>query len=185
VLWLILAICVLPVVASTALYLFWRPTSFVNHGELLDPVPLADMSFSGADGSGFSFNELQGQWSFVTVDKGGCDAYCERKLYLMRQIRLTQGKHSDRVERVWLVEDGVAPASELVNQNGGMKVFRLGNAAELAVFSAAGDYREYIYVVDPVANLMMRYDRDVDPSKMKKDVSKLLRLSSGWRRLER
>jgi hypothetical protein len=32
---------------------------------------------------------------------------------------------------------------------------------------------------------MMRFPREADPSGMKKDVAKLLRVSSGWRRIER
>ena len=38
---------------------------------------------------------------------------------------------------------------------------------------------------DPVGNLMMRYPPDADPSRMKKDMAKLLRVSSGWRQIER
>jgi hypothetical protein len=37
--------------------------------------------------------------------------------------------------------------------------------------------RDHIYIVDPLGNLMMRYPRDADPSKIKKDVVKLLKVS--------
>ena len=32
-------------------------------------------------------------------------------------------------------------------------------------------------IMDPLGNLMMRYPRDADPSKIKKDVIKLLKVS--------
>jgi hypothetical protein len=34
-----------------------------------------------------------------------------------------------------------------------------------------------IYLVDPLGNLMMRFPEDPDPSRMKKDLSKLLKWS--------
>ena len=184
-LWLILAICVLPIAASTVLYFLWTPKQFVNHGELVEAVPLAQVSLSRADGSRFAFNELNGQWAFVSVDDAACDENCLRKLYLMRQIRLTQGKNSDRIERVWLVRDGKQPASQTLQDYAGMRTILLSPRESLSVFPADNSREEYIYVIDPIGNLMMRFPREVDPSGMKKDVAKLLRVSSGWRRIER
>jgi hypothetical protein len=41
----------------------------------------------------------------VTFDTAGCEAYCEQKLYFMRQVRRAQGKDMDRVERLWVLTD--------------------------------------------------------------------------------
>lgn len=185
VIWIVLAICVLPVFASTALYLLWKPSNFVNHGELIEPTALAELSFPRSEGQAFTFKQLEGRWALVTVDSADCDDYCNRKLYLMRQIRLTQGKDADRVERVWFITDGRSPAAATTAKYEGTIQVPLANAAQLAVFPAKLDAREHIYVVDHLGNLMMRYSRDVDPSLMKKDIAKLLRISSGWRRTER
>ena len=184
-LWLILAICVLPIFASTVLYFLWTPTRFVNHGELLEPVPVAQVSLSRAEGGQFAFSELSGQWAFVSIDDAACDENCLRKLYLMRQIRLTQGKNSDRIERLWLVRDGNQPAAQTLQDYAGMRTVLLSPRESLNLFPADNSRLEYIYVVDPIGNLMMRFPREVDPSLMKKDMAKLLRLSSGWRRIER
>lgn len=183
--WLILAVCVVPIVASTALYFLWTPTRFVNHGELLDPLPLAGVEFTRSDGGQFTFDELNGRWVFVTVDDGACGEYCERKLYLMRQIRLTQGKDADRIERVWLIRDGQRPSATTLAEYEGTRAITLKNLDELNRFPADGERADYIYVVDPLGNLMMRYPPDGDPSRIKKDVTKLLRASSGWRQIER
>lgn len=184
-LWLILAICVLPVIAATALYFWWTPTSFVNHGELLEPAPLAQVALTRADGSEFRFRELEGQWIFVSVDDAACDENCLRKLYLMRQIRLTQGKDADRIERVWLVRDGNQPATQTLQDYAGTSTIVLSPRESLSFFPASGSRDQYIYLIDPLGNLMMRFSREVDPSLIKKDVAKLLRVSSGWRRIER
>ena len=185
VVWIVLAVCLLPVVASTVLYLLWKPSSFVNHGELIEPIPLAELSFLRSEGQAFTFKQLEGRWVLVSVDSADCDDYCNRKLYLMRQIRLVQGKDADRVERVWLITDGKSPAAATTAKYEGTIQVLLANAAQLAVFPATPDASEHIYVVDHLGNLMMRYSRDVDPNLMKKDIAKLLRISSGWRRTER
>lgn len=184
-LWLILGVCVLPIVASTVLYILWTPTRFVNHGELLEPVPLAQVSLTRADGGRFAFGELSGQWAFLSIDDAACDENCLRKLYLMRQIRLTQGKHSDRIERVWLVRDGNQPAQQTLAEYEGLRAIVLSENQLLNLFPSGDSRRDYIYLIDPIGNLMMRFPRDVDPSRMKKDIAKLLRVSSGWRRIER
>lgn len=185
VVWIVLAVCVLPVIASTALYLVWQPSSFVNHGELIEPAPMADLAFNRVDGPPFTFRQLEGKWVFVTIDSAECDAVCDRKLYLMRQIRLTQGKDTDRLERVWLIPDGESPAAAVMAKYEGTNIVRLADAAPLSGFPAATDRGEYIYLVDHLGNLMMRYTPEDDPSLMKKDITKLLRISSGWRRLEK
>ncbi len=184
-LWLILAVCVLPIIASTALYYLWTPTRFVNHGELLDPVPLAGLAFARTEGEKFDFAELNGRWVFLSIDDGACDDYCANKLYLMRQIRLTQGKDADRIERVWLVRDGQRPSVETLAEYEGTHTIALANADGLDPFPADGKRTDYIFLIDPLGNLMMRYPPDVDPSRMKKDIAKLLRVSSGWRQIER
>jgi len=184
-LWLILAVCVVPILASTALYFLWTPTRFVNHGELLDPVPLAGVAFTRMEGETFDFNDLNGRWVFLSIDDGACDEYCEKKLYLMRQIRLTQGKDADRIERVWLVRDGQQPSVRTLAEYEGTHAVVLANVEELGPFPADGKRSGYISLIDPLGNLMMRYPPDADPSRIKKDIAKLLRVSSGWRQIER
>ena len=37
---------------------------------------------------------------------------------------------------------------------------------------------DHIYMIDPMGNLMMRFPKDADPNKIKKDLVKLLKASS-------
>ncbi len=184
-LWLILAVCVLPIIAATALYFLWTPTRFVNNGELLEPTPFADVVLSRSGGGRFAFSELGGRWTFVSIDDASCDDYCLRKLYLMRQIRLTQGKDAERIERVWLIRDGKQPSPQVILEYQGTNAIVLAAGASLGRFPSDGSVTDYIYVIDPFGNLMMRFPHDIDPSRIKKDIAKLLRISSGWRQIER
>jgi hypothetical protein len=38
--------------------------------------------------------------------------------------------------------------------------------------------QDHIFMIDPLGNLMMRFPKNADPQKMKKDIAKLLRASA-------
>ena len=179
-LYLILLVSVAPFIGSIALYLFWRPDSFVNYGELLEPTPWAEVAVAQTDGNTFRFADLRGRWVYVMADSSSCDEQCRQKLYYMRQVRLTQGKEQHRIERVWLVTDGKKPASDLGSEYAGTHEVLLADRAILARLPAPADATDHIFIVDPLGNLMMRYPPDPDPSRMKRDIGRLLRVSAGW-----
>ena len=176
-LWLILALCVAPVVASYIAFYFWQPSDHVNYGALLEPRPLPDAHLRRADGAPFHWGELKGKWVLVTIDSGRCDAYCQQKLVHTRQVRLAQGKDTGRIERAWLITDDATPDAALVASHPGILLLRAAGSGFLALFPAERSCADHIYVVDPLGNLMMRYARNADPRKMLKDVARLLRHS--------
>ena len=176
-LWLIIALAAAPVAASYLLFYFWPPEHTVNYGDLIEPRPLPDPKLALADGPPFRFTQLRGKWVLVTVDSGRCDAHCDKKLLYLRQLRLTQGKNMERVERVWLISDDVAPRAEAVAPYQGTWLVRAAPAELLSLFPANGAVSDHIYVVDPLGNLMMRFPRDPDPRLMIKDLARLLRAS--------
>jgi hypothetical protein len=156
---LIVVVCAAPLAAGWLLYLSdWRPGATGNYGELITPRPVA----------GAPFDALRGKWVLVTSDTAACDAYCEKKLYFMRQLRRTQGKDMERIERVWAVTDGGKPRPELAVAIAGTHIAALNDPA----FS-----KDYLYLVDPLGNVMLRWPRDPDPSKMIKDLQRLLKFS--------
>ena len=174
------AVSLAPFVASFLLYYSWKSQTFTNYGELLKVAPLADVTVADRDGKDFRFDQLRGKWMFLMVDAGVCDEYCQSKLYLMRQIRLTQGRNRDRIERLWLIPDGVRPAPGIESEYQGTRQF-IGDAHQiLRLLPAPRSARDHIYLVDPFGNLMMRFPRDADPQQMKKDVTRLVKVSSGW-----
>ena len=164
---LLAAVFALPfVLATLAWWLDWAPGTTSNYGELVAPPrPVA----------GAPLDELRGKWVLVSFDAAACDAYCERKLYFMRQVRRAQGKDQDRVARLWLVTDAGRPRAQLLDAIEGTRVEPAG--ALPALFPAAATPADHIYVVDPLGNLMMRFPREPDPSRMLKDVQRLLKLS--------
>jgi hypothetical protein len=161
----------LPFVGSWVLYWLWEPEAHVNYGELIAPLPL-DETRVPAD-----LRDLRGKWFFLTVDSGACDEHCRRKLYAMRQVRLTQGQNMERVERVWLIDDGRAAAPELTAQHAGLRIVHAQASELLSRLPVATALHDHVYLVDPLGNVILRYPRDADPSRMKRDLNRLLRAS--------
>lgn len=149
--------------AWAAWYFGWGTGSPGNYGELIAPRPL----------SGAPFTELRGKWVLVSFDAARCDAYCEKKLYYMRQLRKAQGENQARVERLWVITDSAAPRPDLLAAIEGTRLARDIAANE----DFPGERREHIYLVDPLGNLMLRFPRDPEPSKMLKDLQRLLKYS--------
>jgi hypothetical protein len=161
-LFILFLVCAAPFVLGWAAWYFkWGTGAPGNYGELLTPRPI----------TGAPFEELRGKWVLVNFDGAACDAYCERKLYFMRQVRTAQGKDQGRVERLWIITDAGTPRPALLAAIEGTRISR----AKPEPFP--GEPAEHIYVVDPLGNLMMRFPRDPDPSRMLKDLQRLLKYS--------
>jgi hypothetical protein len=94
----------------------------------------------------------------------------------MRQVRRAQGKEMERIERLWLVTDAVQPSAALLAAIEGAVTAPAGAAG--SEFPAERSVVEHIYLVDPLGNLMMRFPRDPEPSRVIKDLQRLLRASS-------
>ncbi|MCC7486536.1 MAG: cytochrome c oxidase subunit I [Burkholderiales bacterium] len=175
--WLILLVAAAPVAASYFAYFLWRPASTVNYGELIVPRPVSGIALARPDGTPFDLSALRGKWVLVAVDAGSCDAECERKLVYLRQLRLTQGKNRDRVERAWLVS-GAGPVAGVAARFPGMLVLRASGPGLAEAFPAPRAASDHIYLIDPLGNLMMRFPRDPDPKGMTRDLSRLLKASA-------
>lgn len=175
---LVAGVCIAPFVASFALYFFWQPSGRVNYGELVEGVilPAGDLVQTGS-GKPFDFTQLRGRWIFVTVDSGACDDYCQKKLWKMRQVRMTQGKYLERIERVWLLSDTQSVAATVMKEYDGTWVASTQGSAVLKSFPYRDAQRDHIYLVDPLGNVVLRYPKDADPSRMKKDLTRLLKVS--------
>lgn len=172
------AVCLAPFVASFALYFFWQPEGRINYGELVEGVvaPTGVLA-ANAGGKPFDFAQVRGRWVFVTVDSGACDDYCQNKLWKMRQVRLTQGKYLERIERAWLLTDTHSVAAKVLKEYEGMWIAGAQDSAVLKAFPYRSLQRDHIYLVDPLGNVVLRYPKDADPSRMKKDLTRLLRVS--------
>lgn len=175
---LLMLLMLSPVIASYLFHTFgFRPEGTVNYGELLEVKPLQGQALNIENNTIFRARDLHGKWSFVSIDSGQCDEYCQKKLYQMRQVRLVQNTEKDRVARIWLINDHHLPQAEIKKEYEGTVMLSVKDNELLNEFPAEHSQRDHIYVVDPMGNLMMRYPRDANPTKISNDLKLLLKLS--------
>lgn len=175
---LIFALFVSPLVVAWLLNFTgdFKPAATVNTGTLVQPVrPVGTPALVDVAGAALDKGYFKGKWTFVFRLAGECDELCRKTLYVLRQVRLAQGKNIDRVQRL-LLTDASAPedwAGEVAGHYPGLTLARPAMAADAAPFAPAGK----IFLVDPLGNLMMEYAPDADPRGMIKDLERLLRVS--------
>ena len=179
------ALFVLPVAGSFWLYYGanWRPAGHLNHGELIQParpLPAASLPIVGSAGvRAPAANVFSKRWALVHVADGGCDRRCQHALYVMRQTWLALNKDAPRVERVFLATGNCCAAAALSSEQAGLIVqdASVSSGRELLAAFPREDREEMIFLVDPLGNLMMRYDLRRDPKSPLQDLRILLPLS--------
>lgn len=150
------------------------PAGGSNHGALLTPV----VNLVDALAASPVLAASDGQWILLYVNEGDCLQACEQELYRLRQIRLMVGKDMDRVVRVFL--HGAAPPDTvfLETQHAGLIAVRDRSLAALledktpAALEPGG-----LYLIDPMANLVMYFAPDLDPREVVDDIGHLLEFS--------
>jgi cytochrome oxidase Cu insertion factor (SCO1/SenC/PrrC family) len=178
----VLAVCAAPLLASYFTYYVIKPESRTNYGELIDPrsYPIPQLGATTLDTKPTGLEAYRGKWIMLQVNDADCQERCKTKLFQMRQLRLTQGKEMDRIERIWLITDNKPVETIIMREYDGTRMLRVQPEALKAWLPTepGTTAADHIYMIDPLGNLMMRFPKDADPNKIKKDLSKLLKASS-------
>jgi len=187
---LVLAVCAAPVVASYLLYYVFPPQARSNYGELIDPPRPWPAQFALATLEGAAVapaTALGDQWLLVVVGPAACDAACERRLLMQRQLREMLGRERDRVDKVWLITDGAPLRPELRSALEAAPTATLLRASHEQVArwlqpAAGSALEDHLYLVDPRGQWILRMPSDPDPVRVKRDLDRLLRASASWDR---
>jgi cytochrome oxidase Cu insertion factor (SCO1/SenC/PrrC family) len=179
---LLAAIFFLPLVASFYMYYggAWRPATSTAHGELYQPArPLPKADLRDASGEFAPADVLNEKWSLVYVGGGACDEACRSALYFMRQTRLSLNNEMTRVSRIFLATSQCCDREFLEREHAGLVTLDASGpeAADLVAAFPAQDRELSLYIVDPLGNLVMRYDTRDTPKGLLTDLKKLLKLS--------
>jgi hypothetical protein len=178
-LFILCALFLVPLASSFILYygIGWRPAGGTNHGELLEPIRQLPPDFAGLlEGSGAQPRS----WALAYVGDGRCDADCRRALVFARQTRLSLNKDMSRMNWGLLATANCCDLAYLDSEHKGIKVFEAGDEAGINALLDVlppGDHRHFLFVVDPLGNIVMRYDVREAPRGLLDDLKKLLKLS--------
>mgnify|MGYP001004431180 CR=1 FL=1 len=176
----LLALFIVPTLASFVVFYFLPPQKSNNYGTLIAPVVALPIErFARIDGvAGDTGDVLKGKWLLVTRTRGACEEACKQRLLAMKQARLILGRDQDRVVRVVLAEDGRAPDADTLQAFAGT-VWIDAKSSEwkdkLPAGTAASEER--IYGVDPLNNAFIYYGASPDIKGMAKDLRQVLKAS--------
>jgi hypothetical protein len=178
----VLAVCAAPLIMSYLMYYVVKPAGRTNYGDILDPrqYPIPALASTSLDGKALGLDAYKGKWIMLQVGSGDCQEACKKQLFAMRQLRVMQGKEMERIERVWLITDAQPLDTVLMREYDGTRMLRASQeaVAKWLPVEQGGKADEHMYLIDPLGNLMMRFPKDADPSKVKKDIYKLLKASA-------
>lgn len=186
---LLVVVFLAPVIISTLMYRnidSLNTKGVSNHGDLISPArPLPAFSFDKLDGGKLDSEYLKRKWTLVYIDSGECDEVCRDSIYKIRQIRLATGDGMRRIQRLLLLTDtrGQDKLKAYLKDYEGMETgIAVGAAAhkllkEFTVDDKNAPAAKRIYIVDPIGNLMMKYDPGAEPKGVIKDMNRLLRFS--------
>lgn len=171
-LYIMLALFFVPVAASFTLYygIGWRPAGSTNHAELLQPLRQLPASMA----------ELEGRWALVYAGDGACNEACRHALYIGRQTHTLLNKDMGRVQRVLLATSNCCDREFLGREHDGLLIRDVGDDAASSELRAAlppGDHSHHLFVVDPLRNVVLRFDTRENPRGLLDDMKKLLKLS--------
>lgn len=182
---LLAAVFLAPMAAAYVAYLYWPSGEPGNYGTLINPPrPLESFEMVDLEGNTAGINALRGKWTLLYVGGDPCAEQCRRNLYNIERVRLTQGDDMSRVQSLYLAPRSIEgrAVEETLVEYAGVRGYRISRD-ELADMVPGFDWGagevpgERVYLVDPLGNLMMFYPGDADPSGMKEDLERLLKVS--------
>ena len=165
-----------------------RPFGSSNHGTLVQPIrmvpplPLVDGKGKARDAKLF-----KGRWTLLVVAGESCGERCLHALYIMRQVQIAQGlENQGRLRYVLRVNQHGPGFTELQGQHPRLILCSAEDGTQadgLRQWLADGtlptniEQGGPIFVVDPLGNLMMRFDPATNPRGLIRDLARLLALS--------
>lgn len=162
------AIAIVPMFGAFWLYESSRsaaPWATTNRGELLSPVvSVEDLHLTSADGATSMRNS--GQWWLVVVTEDGCTSECQTAVHQLRQLHILLGRDATRVKR------------SLVSLGGAAEDASLAQYPELVRFTGeTAALQPGVYIVDPLGNVVLRYDYRSAGKPVLEDLKQLLKVS--------
>ncbi|NYT52650.1 MAG: hypothetical protein H0A74_03670 [Candidatus Vesicomyosocius endoextente] len=168
-LWILLASFVLPIAFGTAFF-YLSPESFTRHtinfGEFVNPIITTekeDVVFTDIN------QNLQGLWTLAYVTKQ-CDSVCVKALHDIRIVRILMNEDMLRIQCLLLM------TSKAKAQQADVLV---GYSSESLSRQFNQFSKNSLFLIDPLGNVMLRYDsKQLEVKRVIKDLKRLLKYSS-------
>lgn len=183
--WFVVLAFIAPVALAYIIFFFVDVKSFVNHGEILNPiVHISSFKLSNDSGKIIPEKELTYKWRLISFLGRNCDQQCAKRLYDTKQIHTSLGKDQHRLSRMFVHLEPAGDAlsklmaethPNVIHVNGTMKATI--NALGDNVRSDVSITNNETYIMDPMGNVMMRFKQEQPNKEFLYDLKKLLKAS--------
>ena len=183
--WFVVIAFIAPVVLAYIMFFFVDVKSFVNHGEILNPiVHIASFKLKDENNEIIPQDDLTYKWRLISFVGKDCDEQCETRLFDTRQIHTLLAKDQHRLMRMFVhLEPAGDPLLKLIEQTHPNVIHVNGDADTIIdalganVREGAGIMNNETYIMDPMGNVMMRFTQDQPNKEFLYDLKKLLKAS--------
>ncbi len=176
----VFAVFFLPVVIAVLMHsewFQWRPAETRNHGELIQPPhSLPEFRLETVDGLVAEQSDLLDQWQLLYVSDGACGESCVETLYWMRQVRRAQDRHQPEVDITLVTPERIETETlaEIEALEAGIRIFAGEAGQEFLSLLPEDQSVPVSYILDPQANIILRYPDGSDFNGMRRDLRRLL-----------
>lgn len=181
----ILAMFVVPLVLAWMLQsgsISDQSDATTNLGRLVTPVVPLDWSGVESVSGGSTSDALGGYWVILYAVSTLCNEECIATVTGLRQVRGASGREQHRIKIVLLLEPPFSMGfiEELLSIDPGFNLVQNPSKAFITTLAQVDDPgsleagQSTVYLLDPLGNIMMTYYGKSSPSRLSKDLKRLL-----------
>ena len=112
--WFVILAFIAPVALAYVIFFFVDVKSFVNRGEILNPiVHISSFELKNDNGEIIPEKELTYKWRLISFVAKDCNQQCEKRLFDTRQIHTSLAKRQHRLLRMFV---HLEPAGDALSQ---------------------------------------------------------------------
>ncbi len=183
--WFVVLAFIAPVALAYLIFFFVDVKSFVNHGEILNPiVHIASFELKNKQDEIIAEKELTYKWRLISFLGKDCDQQCEKRLFDTRQIHTSLAKDQHRLSRMFVhLEPAGDALSKLITETH-PGVIQVNGNANIIIKALGVNIRGDVsirnnetYIMDPMGNVMMRFTQEQPEKEFLYDLKKLLKAS--------
>ncbi len=183
--WFVVLAFIAPVALAYIMFFFVDVKSFVNHGEILNPIiHISSFKLKDENDKIIAEKELTYKWRIISFLGKDCNQQCEKRLYDTRQIHTSLGKDQHRLLRMFI---HLQPASKSLSKliaDAHPDIIQTFGDHDIIIKALGDNIRNDVgiknnetYIMDPMGNVMMRFTQDQPNKDFLYDLKKLLKAS--------
>ena len=183
--WFVVLAFIAPVALAYIMFFFVDVKSFVNHGEILNPiVHISSFELTNKSGGIIPEKELTYKWRLISFVAKDCDQQCETRLFDTRQIHTSLGKNQHRLSRMFVHLEPAGDSFSTLIAESHPDVIHVNGHVDIIIKALADNIRDdasitnnETYIMDPMGNVMMRFTQEQPSKEFLYDLKKLLKAS--------